>query len=327
MLLGVLGGFAQQNLPTEFRLTGKTLLSSLEEQRVAIQKISAVFLEGRKQLGYGIVVRPDGYILAKQSEIAKGDMGKLQVRIDRKVYKDVEFVSTDFEWDVGLYKVEAEGLAVPEFAADSEAKRGSVVIVNGATSRTKRRILAGIVSAKAREITPDGGAVLGVQLDGDKEGLTIGSVTDESGAEGAGLKKGDLIQELDGQIVTDLEDMSEILKEMKAGQEVEVLLLREGEEVREMVRLAARGELFEEVDRNDQMSGDFSKRRSGFPRVMQHDIMGNSATMGGPVINLDGKLVGMNIARANRAETFAIPVKEFRKITTRMIEEAVRADD
>ena len=85
------------------------------------------------------------------------------------------------------------------------------------------------------------------------------------------------------------------------------------------VELSARGEVFEERDRNDEMSGDFSKRRSGFPRVIQHDILANSETMGGPVINLAGEVVGMNIARANRAETFAIPVEELRGLRDLML--------
>ncbi len=73
------------------------------------------------------------------------------------------------------------------------------------------------------------------------------------------------------------------------------------------------------MDRNDMMSGDFSKRRSGFPRVIQHDVLANSTIMGGPVLNLGGKCVGMNIARANRAETFAIPARELKELAGRLL--------
>jgi serine protease Do len=70
------------------------------------------------------------------------------------------------------------------------------------------------------------------------------------------------------------------------------------------------------------MSGDVSKRRSGFPRVLQHDVQGTSKTVGGPLVDLDGKCIGMNIARANRAESFAIPIEELREISQRLLEEA-----
>lgn len=321
LLLLVVGCvFAQQNLSTEYRVTGKSVLASLEPQREEIQRIGAVFYEGRREVGYGVVVHPEGYILAKLSEIPEAE--GIEVRIDRELFREVALVGEDREWDVGLYKVDGEALAVPRYAESGEVERGSVVIVNGATSRTKRRILAGIVSAKAREVPPDGGAVLGVQLDSGEGDLRIGSVTEGGGAEEAGLREGDLIRKIDGETVQSLDEISDFLEEKKAGGEVELTVLRDGEEIEVMVRLSARGETFEEVDRNDQMSGNFSRRRSGFPRVIQHDILGNGATMGGPVLNLEGELVGMNIARANRAETFAIPVEEVRKIAGRMIGEA-----
>jgi S1-C subfamily serine protease len=83
--------------------------------------------------------------------------------------------------------------------------------------------------------------------------------------------------------------------------------------------------LFEEQkNRNDQMSGEYSPRRSGFPRVMQHDILGSRQVVGGPLLDLEGRCVGMNIARANRAENFAIPVEELQEIATRMIEKSGR---
>jgi serine protease Do len=89
------------------------------------------------------------------------------------------------------------------------------------------------------------------------------------------------------------------------------------------VRLAARGEMFtDQMNRNDMMSGDFSKRRSGFPRVMQHDILGNSKIVGGPLLDIEGRCIGMNIARANRAESFAIPVEDLKALVERLMKQA-----
>jgi S1-C subfamily serine protease len=82
----------------------------------------------------------------------------------------------------------------------------------------------------------------------------------------------------------------------------------------------------EEMSRNDQMSGKFSERRSGFPRVLQHDILGSKSVVGGPLLDLDGRCLGMNIARANRAESFAIPVEELKTIADRMLRQAREAE-
>jgi S1-C subfamily serine protease len=85
------------------------------------------------------------------------------------------------------------------------------------------------------------------------------------------------------------------------------------------VILQSRTETFGlEKNRNDEMSGEFSQRRSGFPRVLQHDVYGSSRTIGGPLLDLEGKCLGMNIARANRAESFAIPLEEMRGLVQKL---------
>jgi serine protease Do len=55
------------------------------------------------------------------------------------------------------------------------------------------------------------------------------------------------------------------------------------------------------------MGGDLSERRSGFPAVLQHDSVLGPEECGGPVIDLAGRAIGINIARAGRTESYAIP--------------------
>ncbi len=311
---------AQQSLETSFRTTGDSVTSVFEPQRQVIQTSSAVILDGRKEIAYGTVVSADGYLLTKASEI--DGVGDFDVRVDRELYKKAKVVMTDATWDVALVKVDAEDLVPVNFAPDSKLERGNWVVVNGATSRTKRRILAGIISADAREIPPEGGAVLGVELKEEKGSLEVKAVSKDSGAEEAGIKEGDRITAVDGKKVKDIKKLSEDMKEMKAGAMVKVAITRDKKKIELEVRLSARNELFHQESRNDQMSGDYSKRRSGFPRVIQHDILAASTTMGGPVLDLDGRTVGMNIARANRAETFAIPVEELKGLAEGMVAQA-----
>lgn len=66
-------------------------------------------------------------------------------------------------------------------------------------------------------------------------------------------------------------------------------------------------------DSNDLISGGFSKRRDDFPMVLQHDTPSRYTLMGGPLLNLKGELIGMNIARVNRAENYALPISVVQK--------------
>jgi serine protease Do len=57
----------------------------------------------------------------------------------------------------------------------------------------------------------------------------------------------------------------------------------------------------------DYLSGQTNLRASGFPSVFQHDTVIAPQFMGGPLVDLQGRVIGINIARAGRTETYAIP--------------------
>jgi S1-C subfamily serine protease len=57
------------------------------------------------------------------------------------------------------------------------------------------------------------------------------------------------------------------------------------------------------------MGSTLSERRNGFPTILQHDQVIAPTDCGGPLVDLDGKAVGINIARAGRVESYAIPTE------------------
>jgi serine protease Do len=310
----------QQSLDSAYRTTGTAVVAAFEAQRQVLQTSSAVMLDGRKEIGYGVVISVDGHILAKASEVV--DAKALAVTVDQTKYEAVKVLMVDPAWDVALVKVEASGLLPVIYAPTSAVPQGTWVVANGATTRTARRLLAGIVSAKIREIPASGGAALGVVLSTKSKFLELDAVNEKSGAKEAGLQKGDIILTIEGRKLKKIDDIAEILKDRKAGSTVKVTYRRKDAETTVDVRLAARGEMFtDQMNRNDQMSGEYSPRRSGFPRVMQHDILGSKSVVGGPLLDLDGRCIGMNIARANRAESFAIPVEDLKELAARLMKQ------
>lgn len=314
-------GMAQQSLESDYRMTGRAVVAAFEGPRSVLQTSSAVIMNGRDESAYGVVISSDGYILTKASEYQ--ELGKPLVVIDRTRYEEVKLLVIDPTWDVALLKVDAKDLVPVVYAPTSDVPQGTWVIANGATTRTKRRALAGIVSAKIREIPAAGGAALGIVLKDNTRKLEIADVSEKGGAKEADLRKGDVIIEVEGTKVAKLTELAEVLKDRKAGSVVKVTFLRGKEKLTAEVRLSAKGDLFSEMaNRNDMMSGKFSRRRSGFPRVMQHDVLANNTVTGGPLLDLDGRCLGMNIARANRAESFAIPVEDLRAIADRLMEKA-----
>lgn len=315
---------SQQSLESIYRTTGTAVVAVFETQRAVLQTSSAVILEGRKETGYGVVISADGYILTKASEIM--EVKAPAVTVDQVRYPEVKIVAVDPAWDVALLKIEAAGLIPVVYAPTSDVPQGTWVVENGSTSRTKRRLMAGIVSAQTREIPASGGAALGVVLNIQSKALEIEEVNEESGAKEAGLQKGDVLLEIEGKPVKKIEEIAEALKDRKAGTTVKITYRRGKDKKTAEVRLAAKGEMFtDQMNRNDMMSGKFSKRRSGFPRVMQHDILSDSTIVGGPLLDLEGRCLGMNIAHANRAENFSIPVEDLKALAERLMKQATEA--
>ena len=232
----------QQSLESAYRTTGTAVVATFESQRQVLQTSSAVILEGRKETGYGVVISADGSILTKASELPEAKM--LSVTVDQTIYREVKVVSVDPVWDVALLKIAARGLVPVVYAPTSAVPQGTWVIANGATTRTARRLLAGVVSAAIREIPASGGAALGVILNAQSKALVVDKVNEKSGAKEAGLEPGDVILSIEDRPIKKMEEVGEILKERKAGALVRVTFRRKGEEVTVNVRLMARAELF-----------------------------------------------------------------------------------
>lgn len=314
---------AQSSLEAPYRCTGDKLLQVFEPQRQVLQVSSALILDGRTEIGYGTIVSSDGYILTKASEFEK--YSNPVVIIDRTKYESVEMLATDTQWDVCLLKVDAKDLVPVKYAPTSDVAHGTWVVANGVSSRLKRRLLMGVISARVHRVPPAGGLALGIVIKEEENRLVVGDVNDKGGAGMAGMKSGDVIVSLEGKPITKIDELSEGLEPLHTGSRAKIGIARGEEKLELEVELFPRFQIFPPPSRNDQMSGDFSKRRSDFPRVVQHSILGSSKIIGGPLLDLEGRCLGMNIARANRAESFAIPVEELKQLAERLMSESAKS--
>lgn len=330
LAMGLLALLAQplcaQGLPAEQRINGKLVWEAFEPQREVLQQSSAVIYTGgqtRIKSLYGMVVSEHGHILTKASEIES--QGDLRVRIGAELYADIDILGVEEQWDIAMLKVNADAVFKPVSLSEHEdVQLGHWVVSNGSATRSQRRVRVGIVSSLTRAINIP--VILGVEFSKEnKEDLTITKLSEQKGAAKAGLKVGDVLLTAGGSELKNRMDLHALLKTQKPGNVLTVEVMRGEERLRFDVALTARED--EEdmlLDRNEQMSGggeadQLSKRRSGFPRVIHHDTPLTRVSVGGPLLNLDGLCVGMNIARTDRVTSFAIPARELREIIGRMV--------
>jgi serine protease Do len=73
-------------------------------------------------------------------------------------------------------------------------------------------------------------AMLGVMTEGSDEGAEIQSITEESAAEKAGLKKGDIIKRIGDKKIENSEDVTKAVRSHKPGDKVDIVISRDGKE-------------------------------------------------------------------------------------------------
>jgi serine protease Do len=148
---------------------------------------------------------------------------------------------------------------------------------------------------------------LGVNVTPDGKSAKIVRVGFQSAAARAGLKVDDKIVSIQGSAVTDQSSLLAVLAKMKPGDLATIKLVRDGKEMELQAKLEARGPR----GRPDQnlMGSELSEKRTGFPTYFQSDTVIKPKDCGGPVCDLDGRVLGINIARAGRVESYSIPTE------------------
>lgn len=82
-------------------------------------------------------------------------------------------------------------------------------------------------------------AMLGIVTEGADKGAEIKSITKESAAEKAGLKKGDVLTKIGGKKIESADDVSKIIRQHKPGDKVDVTYLRNGKEQKATANLGS----------------------------------------------------------------------------------------
>jgi serine protease Do len=257
------------------------------------------------------VVDANGLALTKASELKSG---KLTGWLATEKEVEAELIGADEEQDLALVRIHAEGLKPIRWAA-GEVAIGQWAITPGIATTPQA---VGIISALPHRVRPPR-ALIGVSFDFGDTKPKIRTILSGLGAEKAGLKTGDVILAVNAMAVTNREQVVEILRELREGRNVKLRIQRlETQftvEVRMMVPKAGQLEFDPFSQRPPgRLGGEVSKRSEGFEQAIEHDTVLQPWLCGGPLVDLDGKAIGINIARASRVSTYALPSRFVKQI-------------
>lgn len=288
--------------------------------------------------GSGVIISADGYIVTNNHVIQNAT--ELEVTLNNNKSYKAKLVGTDSKMDIALLKVNAdEKLPYATFGNSDNIRLGEWVLAVGNPYNLNSTVTAGIVSAKARDLSNTGiqsfiqtdaavnpgnsggalvntrGELVGINtmissptgsytgysfavpsnitrkiiedlmeygnvqrgvlgVDGQElnsavskefdikqtQGFYINSVSKNSGAEKAGLQKGDIIVKLDNQTVNGYSDLTSYINTKRPNDVVQVGILRNNEKKtipvkltkNELIYVDYKGFEFEELSAQDK---------------------------------------------------------------------------
>lgn len=185
-----------------------------------------------------------------------------------------------------------------------------------AVAEPRRPAMIGVVAAPHREI-PSSGAIMGLELssEGERGAVTILNASPGGPAHAAGLRSGDVLTRFNGADVGGSREVIRSLRRMRPGDWVRLSVQREQREepLEVRLRLVSRTQVERFWFGNHWTDGGLSARSDDFPEVIHHATPVPANKMGGAVFDIEGRWLGLNIARFDRVTTFALPVGGFRE--------------
>ena len=298
----------------------RSLLKQLKFLARPMSKSIVRLYAGDRHVAMGTIVSADGLLITKNSEVATRGPITCLLSDGRKI--PAELRRADKVHDVALMEIDANGLAAIQWS-DQSLDLGYFLM---ALDQTGEVIALGNYSVTPRSTKIGEQAFLGVKPETTAKGVLISDVRPGAASFKAGLRDGDVIVELDGQPVRETSDLVFQIRQREPGDQVTIKYNNNGIQKETVATLAGNlinGERAARFKMMNRLGAIPSRRSSGFPNVFQHDMPIFPEHCGGPVLDLDGNAVGLNIARNGRAATYALPVEQIKKLVEELQRENV----
>lgn len=274
-------------------------------------KLHGISLNGKPDIHVLGTVLNSLYVVTKLSEIAACRI--LSCRFEDGTTTSVEVEKADRTLDLALLRLmipREDGEVIAELhgtARPSSLICGEIVYTAAALEKISG---AGLLT-RTNHDEPKLPAKLGAVLAIIENRVQVTELSPHGSAQLAGLKSGDTLRTIDATDVTSLQVVDRLLGIRQPGDWISLVADRAHERVTAEVQLQhAPGQLFETTEFLDGRAGNLSFRRSGFTAVLQHDIVIEPDACGGPLLNGNGRVIGVNIARRGREATLAIPIAD-----------------
>lgn len=288
-------------IPTSSLTDGPQVRSAFRDTVAEAAKATVSVRCDGKQVALGGIVGCDGWVITKADQLDGPVTCKLK---DGREF-DARVVGVDRAYDMAMLKIDTKGLPVLKMKRDDDAEVGEWVAT---VAPARDPVAVGIVAVDTRRIRPQRGW-LGIQMDTTSNAPRVALVYEDSAAEAAGLLVNDQILTINKEKTPTREALVRTIGKYTAGDTIELEVQRGSEQVMLKVVLSppVKGMPNDRRMMQNSLGSKLSHRRFGFDKAFQHDTVLKPDDCGGPLVDLEGRVVGFNIARSGRTESYAVP--------------------
>jgi serine protease Do len=217
-------------------------------------------------------------------------------------------LATDYAFDLMLLRIQATDLQPVTLEADRPSVVGELAVLQNGKGQA---LMPTVISVKTHTTEGANKAFLGIRMEIDDNGVRIERVLPGGAAQRNGMKEGDVIMSLNGRAVDHPTTLAAAIGVFKPGDKISVRFMRD-ERIRTIDIILTpkfvNDDAMLPLYRDEQFQGQFaSTHAGGFPKVIQIDADVYPRQVGGPLLGINGKALGIVIARADRFPAFAIP--------------------
>lgn len=270
----------------------------------------------RKQVAMGTVVGDGSQVLTKWSEIAFSRVPVQVVGGDGRT-ATASVLGIYQEEDLALLQLDGAIFKAIEWSEESSPPIGKFLVAAGPDDNP---LSVGVVAVAERTLRESDQAFVGISLDQafDGKGVRVREVDDRGGADEADVRPGDILLKIEGKEVASAFELRNALLDYAPGDTANMMFSRDGEILEKKITFGGRPEFQGVPERRlrtmRSMGGALSLVGNGFPVVIQTDMQLKPQQCGGPVLDLDGKAIGLSIARTDRTRSFILPASRVEEI-------------
>ncbi len=225
----------------------------------------------------GCVVHPSGYVATK----AGGLTGEVTCLFSDGAEISADFAAEDSVRRIALLKLNSRPQYVAHLSTVVDPIVGSLLSV---AQSSPEPLAIGVVSSAPRIMRESFLAVLNLNSD-----LTVISVAGDSSIQLAGIRPGDQITSMSGNFVNSKSELREQVIAHPIGDPLHVAFLR-----------------LDDTGKEETVSIELNP--FGYHGVFLHDAAVGDSHLGGPVVGIDGNVIGINVERFHHISMGAVPI-------------------